>query len=60
MTESIDYNHKILVVGCGASRLSQDLYEEEFLNVTSIDLSGTVIRTMQEQYRDKFPKLEFI
>jgi len=52
-TQFIQASHNILVVGCGNSRLSEELYEEGYHNITNIDISGTVIKAMQEKYRDK-------
>lgn len=39
---------KILVVGCGNSEFSADLYDAGWLDVTSIDFSEVVIQNMQE------------
>lgn len=38
----------ILVVGCGNSKLSQDLYDVGYSSITNIDLSGVVIKQMME------------
>ena len=34
----------ILVVGCGTSRLSEELYEDGYMNVESIDISYSAIK----------------
>mmetsp|Transcript_25332 Transcript_25332/g.45026 ORF Transcript_25332/g.45026 Transcript_25332/m.45026 type:complete len:209 (+) Transcript_25332:207-833(+) len=44
---------KILVVGCGNSRLSADLFDDASVDVTSIDISQVVIDDMQLKYRKK-------
>ena len=38
---------KILILGCGNSSLTQDLYKDGFRHLTSIDLSDVVIEHMQ-------------
>jgi EEF1A lysine methyltransferase 4 len=43
---------EILVVGCGNSRLSEELYRDGYQNITNIDFSPTVVRQMMEKYRD--------
>jgi len=45
--------HSVLMLGSGNSRLSEEMYEEGFHNVTNIDISMVVIKAMQEKYRDK-------
>jgi ubiquinone/menaquinone biosynthesis C-methylase UbiE len=45
-------NSEILILGCGNSRLGEELYQENFHNITNIDFSSTVIRQMQEKYED--------
>jgi len=49
---------KILVVGCGNSELSEQLHDDGFQQVTSIDYSEIVIHKMQEMLKNK-PKLTF-
>lgn len=50
---------KILVVGCGNSRLSTDLYDVGFVNITSIDISATVIKQMKAKYQKDRPSMSF-
>jgi EEF1A lysine methyltransferase 4 len=42
---------RVLVVGCGNSTLSADLFNYGFTGITSIDLSARVITQLQERYR---------
>jgi EEF1A lysine methyltransferase 4 len=39
---------RILVVGCGNSRLSLDMYKAGYKNITNIDIAESVISTMKE------------
>lgn len=43
---------EILIVGCGNSRLGEEMYREGYKNITNIDFSSTVIGQMLEKYRD--------
>ncbi|KAJ8608977.1 hypothetical protein CTAYLR_008976 [Chrysophaeum taylorii] len=43
----------ILMAGCGSSRLSEDMLEDGFANITNIDISRVVIDQMTEKYKDK-------
>ena len=43
---------EILIVGCGNSRIGEELYLEGYHNITNIDFSSTVIRQMIEKYSD--------
>jgi len=46
-------SHNILVVGSGNSRLSEELYDEGYTNITNIDISMVVVEAMQQKYQDK-------
>ncbi len=43
---------KILMVGCGNSKLSSQMYNSNFKNITNIDISDVVIGKMQKQFPD--------
>ena len=43
----------ILMLGCGNSRLSEEMYDEGFKSIANIDISKVVIDQMTEKYRDK-------
>ena len=42
-------HHRILVLGCGNSSLSVELWGDGFKHVTSVDLSPVVIQNMRER-----------
>ena len=52
-------NDKILNLGCGNSRLSEELSEEGYEDITNIDFSTKVINIMEEKCKPKFPKMSF-
>jgi len=43
---------KILMVGCGNSRLSEDMHKDGFKNITNIDISNAVIKAMEQKSKD--------
>lgn len=47
LTPHIQPSNSILVLGCGNSSLTQELYEDGYKDLTSIDLSPVVIKNMQ-------------
>ena len=49
-------NSKILIIGCGNSSLSSDLYDLGFENITSIDYSSVVIENMKLENTNR-PKM---
>ena len=42
-------DHSILILGCGNSTLTQDLYDSGYQNLTSVDLSDVVIDRMHKK-----------
>ncbi|XP_054977601.1 eEF1A lysine and N-terminal methyltransferase isoform X1 [Sorex araneus] len=51
---------KVLVVGCGNSELSEQLYDVGFQDLVSIDISEVVIRQMTERNAGRRPRLRFL
>lgn len=45
--------HKILIVGCGNSTFSADLYDDGFQNIVNIDFSKIVINRMAEANKSR-------
>lgn len=43
----------ILVIGCGNSRLTEELYAAENTSIANIDFSETVIKQMADRHADK-------
>lgn len=52
ISEYLNVESKILIVGCGTSRLSEDLFDQGFTNITNIDLSSVCIQIMKDKYTD--------
>ncbi|GFY49836.1 eEF1A lysine and N-terminal methyltransferase [Trichonephila inaurata madagascariensis] len=51
--------NKVLVIGCGNSKLSADLYDVGICNSISVDISASVINQMKERYGRDRPKMSF-
>lgn len=56
----IKFTDKILIVGCGNSRLSAGLYDAGFTSITNIDFSDIVIEKMKLLHGDVRPLMEWI
>ncbi|KAF9508164.1 hypothetical protein BS47DRAFT_1303165 [Hydnum rufescens UP504] len=44
---------KILILGCGNSSLSEDMYLDGFEDITNVDYSSVVISAMMKRHHDK-------
>ncbi|XP_048777270.2 eEF1A lysine and N-terminal methyltransferase-like isoform X2 [Ostrea edulis] len=51
---------KILVIGCGNSVLSENLYDVGHHNITNIDISDVVVRQMTDRNREQRPDMKFL
>ena len=51
---------KILVVGCGNSTFSEEVYDAGFHNLWNIDFSDVVIEAMRTKYRVSRPHMKWI
>jgi SAM-dependent methyltransferase len=49
----LKFSDTILVVGCGNSTFSADLYDAGFKNIINIDFSEVVIASMREENKDR-------
>lgn len=58
--ENINPKCSILHIGCGNSRLSEEMYDDGFTSITNIDFSTVVIKQLVEKYKTSRPSLKFI
>jgi 2-polyprenyl-3-methyl-5-hydroxy-6-metoxy-1,4-benzoquinol methylase len=47
----VDKGHRILNVGSGNSRLSEEMFEEGYTQITNIDISNVCIKAMKDKYK---------
>ncbi|KAG8932719.1 hypothetical protein FRC02_000683 [Tulasnella sp. 418] len=50
---------RILMVGCGNSSLSEEMWQDGYKNITNIDYSTVVIEKMEKKYEDR-PGMEWL
>eukprot|EP00118_Oscarella_pearsei_P016535 m.158478 g.158478 ORF g.158478 m.158478 type:complete len:692 (+) comp38743_c0_seq11:626-2701(+) len=53
-------SHSVLMLGCGNSRLGEDMYDVGYKYVVNIDISDVVIRQMIDRNSTKRPDLKFV
>ncbi|XP_055919548.1 eEF1A lysine and N-terminal methyltransferase homolog [Eupeodes corollae] len=56
----VKYQDKILMVGCGNSKLSMDMYDSGFKDITNIDISPVAIKKMIEMNGKERSDMKFI
>ncbi|XP_059924015.1 eEF1A lysine and N-terminal methyltransferase [Gadus macrocephalus] len=55
----IKLQDKVLVVGCGNSELSEQMYDVGYKRLTNIDISETVVTHMNQRNAERRPNLTF-
>lgn len=51
---------KVLVIGCGSSELSEQLYDVGYQDIVNIDISEVVIKQMKERNGSRRPHMSFL
>ncbi|KAM7055273.1 eEF1A lysine and N-terminal methyltransferase isoform 1-T1 [Molossus nigricans] len=51
---------KVLVIGCGNSELSEQLYDVGYQDIMNIDISEVVIKQMKERNANRRPQMSFL
>ena len=52
INQFVPKSDKILMVGCGNSRLSEEMVEDGYASIVNVDISRTVIDAMTDKHRD--------
>ena len=60
LTKYIKIGDKILVIGCGNSELSANMYDFGYHNITNVDISDVVIQQMVEKNAVRRPDMKFV
>lgn len=58
LASSVPKDGRVLMAGCGNSRLSEEMAEDGYANIVNVDISGTVIDLMRERTSD-VPQVSF-
>ncbi|KAH9920813.1 S-adenosyl-L-methionine-dependent methyltransferase [Amylocystis lapponica] len=54
-----DKTARILMLGCGNSTLSEDMYEDGYKNIVNTDYSGILIEKMRQRHHKVRPEMEW-
>ncbi|KIJ61960.1 hypothetical protein HYDPIDRAFT_115096 [Hydnomerulius pinastri MD-312] len=54
-----DKNAKILMLGCGNSKFSEDMWEDGYKNIVNVDYSAIVIEQMRLRHAEIRPEMEW-
>lgn len=52
INEHVNRSDRILILGCGNSSLSEDMYRDGYRNIVNIDFSAVVIENMKRKCKD--------
>jgi 2-polyprenyl-3-methyl-5-hydroxy-6-metoxy-1,4-benzoquinol methylase len=50
----------VLNAGAGNSRLSEEMHEEGYANITNIDISNVCVKAMKEKYKEKPENFKYL
>ncbi|TCD69131.1 hypothetical protein EIP91_008607 [Steccherinum ochraceum] len=50
---------RILMLGCGNSKLSEEMYDDGYKNIVNTDYSGILIEKMRQKHVDTRPEMEW-
>ena len=59
ITQYIEPDFQIMILGCGNSNMTEDMYNDGYTKLTNVDFSNTVIKQQTEKYKEKIPSLAF-
>ncbi|KAH9893400.1 S-adenosyl-L-methionine-dependent methyltransferase [Cubamyces lactineus] len=54
-----DKSSRVLMLGCGNSTLSQDMYDDGYKNIVNTDYSGILIEKMRHKHAQSRPEMEW-
>ncbi|TDL24082.1 S-adenosyl-L-methionine-dependent methyltransferase [Rickenella mellea] len=54
-----DKASRILMLGCGNSKLSEEMYDDGYKNIVNVDYSGVVIGQMKKKHEESRPEMEW-
>jgi len=60
LNSKVDKKDKVMILGCGNSRLGEEMHKDGFTDVINIDFSKEVINNMKEQAVGPTPGLQYL
>ncbi|KAI0769193.1 S-adenosyl-L-methionine-dependent methyltransferase [Irpex lacteus] len=54
-----DKNARLLMLGCGNSKLSEEMYDDGYHNIVNVDYSGILIEKMQKKHEQVRPEMQW-
>ncbi|KAH8111040.1 S-adenosyl-L-methionine-dependent methyltransferase [Phellopilus nigrolimitatus] len=54
-----DKSSRILMLGCGNSKLSEEMYDDGYHNIVNVDYSSVVIEQMKERHQESRPSMKW-
>ncbi|KAJ4474577.1 S-adenosyl-L-methionine-dependent methyltransferase [Lentinula edodes] len=54
-----DKRSRIIMLGCGNSKLSEDMYDDGYHNIVNTDYSSIIIEKMKQRHGDARPQMEW-
>ncbi|KIJ55653.1 hypothetical protein M422DRAFT_151736 [Sphaerobolus stellatus SS14] len=58
--EFVKPGDRILMLGCGNSTLSEEMYEAGYKNIVNIDFSSVLIENMKTKHQEKRPEMTWL
>jgi len=55
-----DRSSRVLILGCGNSRLSEQMYDDGYQNIVNVDYSSVVIEQMKARHQDQRPSMKWL
>jgi len=59
LKDKLQRSHKILNIGCGNSKFSEQLYDDGYTDILNTDISKTVIDQMRQRYEGNRPLMRW-
>lgn len=56
----LQHSDRILMLGCGNSSLSEDMYKDGYKNIVNIDFSEVVIENMRKKCGEEMPEMDWL
>ncbi|KAL0953390.1 hypothetical protein HGRIS_004629 [Hohenbuehelia grisea] len=55
-----DKSARILMLGCGNSKMSEEMWDDGYKNITNVDYSSVIIEKMRRQHEEVRPEMQWL